>query len=69
METTFRLVVAPQESVSMAEKRKQRQVHQDETGQALKRQPPKEERDRSAEEVNADQPSVRGKKPKRAPKR
>ncbi|MFK8847136.1 hypothetical protein [Streptomyces sp. Ac-502] len=27
------------------------------------------ERDRSAEEVNADQPSVRGEKPKPAPKR
>ncbi|UNO43530.1 hypothetical protein [Streptomyces sp. MST-110588] len=27
------------------------------------------ERDRSAEEVNADRPSLRGEKPKRAPKR
>ncbi len=40
-----------------------------ERGQALKRKPAKEERDRSAEEVNADQPSNRGEKPKRAPKR
>ncbi|MFH8403590.1 hypothetical protein ACH4FX_02285 [Streptomyces sp. NPDC018019] len=32
-------------------------------------EPRRSERDRSAEEVNADQPSVRGEKPKRAPKR
>ncbi|WP_157851440.1 hypothetical protein [Streptomyces monomycini] len=34
-----------------------------------KPKPPDSERDRSAEEVNADQPSVRGEKPKPAPKR
>ncbi|MFG2887956.1 hypothetical protein [Streptomyces sp. NPDC048248] len=50
----------------MREKRRDKDPR--EKGQEAKRAPGQNERDRSAEEVNADQPSVRGQKPKRAPK-
>ncbi|GAA0472095.1 hypothetical protein [Streptomyces olivaceiscleroticus] len=42
---------------------------QEEQAPAQQREPAKHERDRSAEEVNADQPSERGEKPGPAPKR
>ncbi|MFI9233487.1 hypothetical protein [Streptomyces rimosus] len=52
----------------MADERKMKDPR--EAGPAQdKPEPHRSERDRSAEEVNADQPSVHGEKPKPAPKR
>lgn len=53
----------------MRDKRHAKDPHETEKERGPKRVPSKNESDRSAEEVNADQPSTRGRKPKRAPKR
>ncbi|MBZ4018215.1 hypothetical protein [Streptomyces purpurogeneiscleroticus] len=53
----------------MGEERTDRDPREADMAPAQKREPAKDERDRSAEEVNADRPSVRGEKPRPAPKR
>ncbi|MFC6066318.1 hypothetical protein [Streptomyces ochraceiscleroticus] len=53
----------------MAEERTNRDPHEADMAPSQNREPAKDERDRSAEEVNADQPSVRGERPGPAPKR
>ncbi|WP_107054212.1 DUF1674 domain-containing protein [Streptomyces sclerotialus] len=48
---------------------RQGERREEEPAPAQRREPAEDERDRSAEEVNADQPSERGEKPGPAPKR